>query len=80
MKRLTEKRAAELKAQGYTQIASVVKTYYNTTYWNVNEIDVIMENGGKWIPAPYNTYGWHGRAGTPTNKIDWSCTCGTKEI
>lgn len=79
MKRLTEEKAAELKAQGITQLASVVKSVYRTEYCHVNNIDDIMANGGRWIPACRGSYPgrrgtWHGRIGTARNKIDWTIT------
>lgn len=52
MKKLTTSRAQELKNMGYNYICSVVKRYKYTTYYNVNSIDDIIANGGKWIPAP----------------------------
>lgn len=39
MKRLTEQRAQELKAQGYTHIASWCKSVYSTRYFKVAKID-----------------------------------------
>lgn len=50
------------KAAGYIYISSVVKSVYSTTYYNVQLIDDVIK-AGKWIAAPYNSYGWHGRIG-----------------
>jgi hypothetical protein len=85
MKKLTPERAAELRANGIVQIASVVKSVYNTEYCNVNSIDAIMANGGKWIPAARGSYPgkrgtWHGRVGIARNKIDWTITRWTYAI
>lgn len=54
--------AEKAKADGYVYMASVVKSVYNTTYYNVNRIDDII-TCGKWIPAAYNNWPWHGRLG-----------------
>jgi len=43
-------------------MASVVKSHFNTTYYNVNNIDDVIERG--WKPAGFNSYEWHGRIGT----------------
>lgn len=81
MKTLTAERAAELKAAGKTQIASVVKSVYNSTYYHVNSIDRLLENGGRWLPCPKGQCGdWHGRIGTIGSAIDWGKTARTSEI
>lgn len=83
MKKLTEQRANELRAEGYTHIASVVKSYNATTYWHVNSIDEIMANGGKWIPAAKGQWGnWHGRIGITTAQMNarFPHACGTCKI
>lgn len=77
MKKLTKERAKYLKSLGYTQIASVVKSYLGSTYYHINSIDSILENGGKWIPAPRYYGSWNGPIGTSGKKIDWSITCKT---
>lgn len=74
MKKLTIERANELKASGITHIASVVKSRYTTTYYHVNSIQDILNNGGRWIPAPINSIGWHGRRGITGSQVDWSRT------
>jgi len=80
MKKLTIEKVNELKAKGITHLASVVKSVYDTTYYNVNSIDDIMANGGKWIPAVYNYHGWRGRIGISGRKIDWSKTALISQI
>ena len=74
MKILKIKRANELKNLGYTQIASVVKTHYNTSYHNVHSIDEVLANDGKWIPCIKGNYYSVGING---NHIDWTITCKT---
>ena len=54
--------AREAKAAGYIYAASVVKSHFNTTYYHVVALDRIIA-AGKWIPAPHNYCGWHGRIG-----------------
>lgn len=56
MKKLTKKRAEELKLHGYTQIASIVKSVYATTYYHVNTIDDIIANNIRYIPATRYDY------------------------
>lgn len=82
MKKLTEKRADELKANGITQIAAVVKSIYNTTYYNVNTIDALLANGGKWIPAGFGQTetGARGRMGQNGAHIDWTITARTRAL
>lgn len=68
-------RAYELKSKGFTHMASVVKSFMDSTYYNVVSIDDVIECG-RWIPAPMatNCNGWHGRIGIEGRKIDWSKT------
>jgi hypothetical protein len=68
-------RATELKKQGFTHIASIVKSYYRTNYYHVVSIDDILK-AGKWISAEhvYFQRGAHGRLGISENKVDWSKT------
>lgn len=82
MKTLTVKRAEELKAQGITHIAAVVKTVYATAYYNVNSIDALLANGGKWIAAEYGTTatGLRVRLGTNASYIDWTVTARTSAL
>ena len=64
------KAARMAKEDGYEYMTSVVKSVYNTTYYNVNKIDDVIKVG-KWIPANYvsmmptadGTGSWHGRCG-----------------
>jgi len=53
--------AQKAKDKGYEYVASVVKSYYNTTYYNVNDIDDVIAHG--WQAAPFNTSPWRGRMG-----------------
>lgn len=46
MKKLTLERANELKAAGITQIASIIKSHYDSKYFGVASIDEIVANGG----------------------------------
>jgi hypothetical protein len=67
-------RAIELKAQGYTHIASLVGSCYYTRYYHVVSIEDILSTG-KWIPAPYGQIpgsNAHGRIGINGNIIDWT--------
>ena len=68
-------RAIELKAIGYTHMASIVKSYFNTSYYHVVKIDDVIE-AGKWIPAGHVQFpsGAHGPIGTDSKNIDWSKT------
>lgn len=82
MKRLTIERANELKASGITCIASVVKTIYNTTYYNINPIDAILRNNGRWIAAGHGQFdnGGRGPVGTIGSQVDWAHTATTHAI
>jgi len=71
MKKLSVQRASELLNAGITHIVSVVKSHYTTTYYNVNSIDAILRNNGRWIAAPSNSHGWHGPVGVTRNQVDW---------
>ena len=74
MKNLTLAKAQELKLQGITHIASVVKSTFDTTYYHVNSIASLQANNGKWIPAPIYNNGWHGRFGITSKNVDWNTT------
>lgn len=57
------------KLAGYTHIASVIKSKYDTTYYHIVAIDDILACGN-WIAAPIGVYPtrdnqstWHGRVG-----------------
>lgn len=39
------------KANGYTHMTTVVKNVFTTNYYNVQDVDHIIENG-RWIGAP----------------------------
>ena len=81
MKKLSQERADELRADGKTQIASVIKSVYRTTYYHINTIAEIMDNGGKWIPCWKGQCGnWHGPIGITGNQIDWTKTATTRDI
>jgi hypothetical protein len=75
MKKLTAERAAELKAQGITHIASIVKSVYYTKYFKWEPIDNILDNGGK-MPrygGQYGQeYGFNGREINWAHTIRWS--------
>lgn len=64
------KAAKEAKKQGYEFISSVVKSHFNTVYYNVNSVEDIISEG-KWIPAPRNeSYGYRiGTSSVPENTI-----------
>jgi len=68
-------RATELKAKGYKNIASVVKSHFDTTYYHVVSIDAVIA-AGKWIPAGKVQFasGAYGRVGTSGKNIDWTIT------
>lgn len=76
MKKLSTERANELKSQGITHIASVVKSLYNTEYYNINPIDAILRNNGRWIAAVRGQYnnGGRGPVGTIASQVDWTHT------
>jgi hypothetical protein len=74
MKRLSVERANELISSGITHIASVVRSHYSTTYYNVNSIDNLLRNDGRWIAAPGYDGEWHGRIGITGHQVDWSHT------
>lgn len=77
MKKLTEERAAELRAQGITHVASIVKSHYHTQYYKWERIEVILSHGGKMPPyAKYNGF-VHGRR---KREIDWGCTIRWSQI
>ena len=77
MKKLTVERANELKAQGITHIASIVKSHYTSRYYKYESIDDIIENGGK-MPE-YSTYNGFVH-GTIHSQIDWKHTIRWNEI
>ena len=60
--------ARKAKEAGYEYVASIVKSVYNTGYYNVVPLDDIIK-AGKWIPAPHGQWpsrsggNWHGRIG-----------------
>jgi len=80
MRKLTTEVAQELKRNGYTHIAAVVKSYGRTEYFNVHSIDEIMDNGGKWLPCIAGFYrfrnGSYGniRIGIIGSQIYWKHT------
>lgn len=78
MKLLTEKRAAELKAQGITHIASIIKSHFDSEYFKVESLDTILANGGR---MPKYARGINGyTVGTIGTKIDWRHTIRWKMI
>lgn len=72
MKKLTEKRAAELRAQGITHIASIVKSHYYTEYFKVESLETILANGGRMPRYAKSIHGYV--VGVNGNHIDWSKT------
>ena len=73
-KKIVEK-ARKAKTMGYTHIASIVKSHYNSKYYNVVSCDDVIEKGD-WISAPSWSFrsGAHGRLGTISSQIDWTKT------
>jgi hypothetical protein len=71
----TVTKAIEAKAEGKRYMASVVKSFYNTTYWHVVSLDQVITEG-RWIPAEKVQFesGAHGRLGVPNSQVDWSVT------
>ena len=68
-------RAKELKSMGYTNMASIVKSVFSTSYYHVVKIDDVIATG-KWIPSNKVQFesGAHGRVGTNGKYIDWTKT------
>ena len=58
MKKLTEARANELKAQGIEYVIAVIKQHYNTRYVKYESLDSILSNGGKMAAAARSFYGY----------------------
>lgn len=55
--------AVDYKNLGVKYVYSIVKSFYNTTYYHVVAIDKIIEEQ-RWIPAPkVSMMPWHGRIG-----------------
>ena len=71
MNKIIEKAIAK-KAAGYQYMAAIVKSHYNSSYYNVQLIDDIIANG-KWIACQRGIHGY--RQGTIGTQIDWSITC-----
>lgn len=66
-----ESRAARLAEKlGYTHIASVVKSHYASTYYNVVTTNYVISTGA-WPAAPHNG---NYRIGTIESDIDWTVT------
>ncbi len=68
-------RAKQLKAEGKTHMAAMLKRHYGSSYYNVQSIEDVLA-AGKWIAAPYGQFrsGAHGRVGIESRKIDWAIT------
>ena len=78
MKILTIDKANELKAKGYTDLAAVVANIFGTEYFNINTIDEVLANNGKWIPAKR---GFNGeRRGVLGSTVNWIETVRTARI
>lgn len=73
MRKLTPERAQILKEVGITQVASIVKKYYNTTYYAVAKIDDVIANGG-YRPKNGNYRGLPIEQGVTESSVDWSIT------
>lgn len=73
MRKLTPERAQILKEVGITQVASIVKKYYNTTYYAVAKIDDIIANGG-YRPKNCNYRDLPIEQGVTESSIDWTIT------
>ena len=76
MRRLTVSEIEQLKKEGITHIATLVKTCYFTEYWHVVSIDRIVKNNRYWIPCPIRqlSSGAVCRVGVRKNTIDWTKT------
>lgn len=53
--------AAFAKSRGYTHIAAVIKTFFDTGYYNVQRVDDVIRRG--WAPAEQAVTGWIGPIG-----------------
>jgi len=73
MKKIVEQ-AEKAKRAGYTSIASIVRRYYNTSYYHVVNTDMIISSG-RWIPAPKTLYN-----GVTEKSIDWTKTIRKTEL
>jgi hypothetical protein len=73
MKKIVEQ-AEKAKRAGYTNIASIVRRYYNTSYYHVVNIDLILSSN-KWIPAPKILHN-----GITEKSIDWTKTIRKTEL
>jgi len=67
---MTNKELARFaKEQGYEYITTIVKTHFNSSYWNINRVDSVIKSG-KFRPAPiYNGYAH----GTITSELPENC-------
>lgn len=67
-------RAISLKSKGFKYMAAVIKSVYNTSYYNVQSIDDVIKVG-KWIGIGHPLgFARYQRMGTRDNNIDWSIT------
>lgn len=71
-KKMKEKKiiiaAKAAKAAGYEYMTSVVKSHMNSTYYHYVPIDRVIA-AGRWIPAVFNDFGWHGRVGVTARNV-----------
>jgi len=80
MKTLTQEQAGYLRGRGYTHIAAIVKSVGYSKYYNVNSIDEVMKNDGKWIACGCGMHRFRNGSwrsiifGTIGNQIDWRKT------
>ena len=79
MKKIVE-RCLRAREDGYTHVASVVKTHYRSAYYNVLPIELVIKNNG-WIACYCGQYNdWHGPVGTIGTSIDWDKTITRVEL
>lgn len=72
--KLNKEKIEALKVKGITHIASVVKSHFSTTYYNVVSIKEIEENGYNWIPASIVQLPSGAVCRQGVSKVDWSVT------
>lgn len=68
-------RAKALMAQGKVFAASIVKSHYATSYYNVVRLADVVETGD-WPACPRGrgASGWTGPVGVAGSDIDWTIT------
>ena len=80
--KIKSEKLKELQKDGKKAVASVVKSHFGTTYYHVVDIDALLQNAGKWLPAVVVTFpsGARGRLGISGKYIDWSKTVKLADI